>query len=280
MSYPIFPPEIEEIIFVDALEPKSDGRGLLNLLLVAKRIHGWLLAKLFTTVAIRADKLTRRRYPFPWHINALERYGVHTQHLFIWTSSENDKNDEDLQPVQCLSFCPNVTNLVLWTDSDLNQAEVELMSHLPLTHLSINRRMGQLPGDAPVLTRLFSRMTHLEDLGGFTRSCDLEMFKYLTSLTHLAIPDTGNAGVAMLFGNIPTLQVLVFSIGGEAIGIANWVSGATSLDVDDPRVVRVTFRHDSQVEEWLLDVQEGRGMWGLADEAVRKRKLRQVGWGT
>ncbi len=42
-------------------------------------------------------------------------------------------------------------------------------------------------------------------------------------------------------------------------------------NTDDPRVVGVTYGQDSQVEEWLLDVQEGRGMWGSADEVVRKR---------
>ncbi|TFK69583.1 hypothetical protein BDN72DRAFT_608253 [Pluteus cervinus] len=273
MPDPTLPPEIEEIIFINALKLKSDGENALNLLLVARRIHAWLMQVLIETISIafKSDRvLSPLKYPFRWDISTLERYGVHTRYFFIWDS---DFRRGGAKPAQYFSLCPNITNLVLWCDSDLDQADVESLSFLPLTHLSVN--LERLPEPTAKVIELYSRITHLELLDGFDLETGPTIIQCFTSLTHIAVPECHRHNqdiVPFLVGNIPTLQILIVSIGGDAIGLKE-----LNFEVDHPGVVGVSFKIDSQVEDWLLDVQEGRGMWGFADEAVRERKGVQGG---
>ncbi|TFK69580.1 hypothetical protein BDN72DRAFT_959455 [Pluteus cervinus] len=265
MADPIFPPEIEQVIFTDALGLKHDGESPLDLLLVARRVHTWLMEVLIKTIAFTLRRGTpARKYPFRWEINTLERYGMHTRHFFYW---EGGTHPDRIEPARYFALCPNITNLVLWIGRGLNQADIESFSHLPLTHLSIN--VYGLPKATPKLIQFYSRITHLENVSGFSSSgggSDSTTLRYFTSLTHVAIPDEDEN----LFGCIPTLQVLVVS----RVGTTGLEIGGSGTD--DPRVVEVTYGPNSQVEEWLLDVQEGRGMWGSADNVVRERLKRKT----
>ncbi|TFK69581.1 hypothetical protein BDN72DRAFT_840182 [Pluteus cervinus] len=217
MSDPIFPPELEEVIFTNALAVKSDGESALNLLLVARRIHyAWLMQTLIKTIAISHRRVSSlRKYPFRWDISTLERYGMHTRHFFIW---ESDFQQEGIKPAQYFSSCPNITNL--WCDSDLDQDDVELFSFLPLTHLSID--LNLLPEPTAKILQIYSGITHLETFNGFNLPSELDQktpLQYFTSLTHLAITEEHDQDfIPFFFGNIPTLQVLIFRRRSDGVG--------------------------------------------------------------
>ncbi|TFK63186.1 hypothetical protein BDN72DRAFT_964069 [Pluteus cervinus] len=267
MSDPIFPPEIEQIIFENALALKLKGlddNGL-NLLLVAKRFHTWLIPKVMETVVV----LTART-KYKWEITSLEKYGKHTRNLLLWI---NLYHDQDCPAERYLTNCPNVTNLVLWVDYvDVPLKEAARLK-IPLSQLSID--LEGVTEITPELTQLFSKITHLESLGTLDSETELAPLRQFTCLTHLSIPETSNQGlVPTLFSLLPSLQVLVLSLIGSRSCLMG-PDGSFDPKSDDPRIVRMAWQSGKEVQEWLLDIQEGRGMWGLADEAVWERKRRK-----
>ncbi|TFK63808.1 hypothetical protein BDN72DRAFT_881881 [Pluteus cervinus] len=269
MSEAIFPPEIEYIIFTDALVLNDGGRTAQQLILVAKRVHEWLIPRIMRTIAIRKI-LPTQEYPYDLPIQAFQKHGRHTRHLFIWipTLQTHQATRE-----RCLALCPSTTDLLIWGTTLLNQTTLDAVARLPLTHLSTD--LGYFREMTPDLIRLFSRITHFDCLTTITSEAYETKIKYFTSLTHLAVPDRYDMSniKTSLFEKMPTLQVLILLESGDAMGL----SGVFNVNEDDPRVVRMTFEAKMEVRDWLLDVQEGRGMWGLADEAVKeRRKLKEA----
>ncbi|TFK69600.1 hypothetical protein BDN72DRAFT_840194 [Pluteus cervinus] len=260
---PIFPPEIEYNIFTIALEPKleNNGRDVVDLILVAKRVYEWLIPKIFQTLAVQRIPPSRK-YPLQWQLNSLEIYGKHVQHLFVWMSAYyNGPISQD----QYICLCPNITNLVLWTQNHPDRTHLARMSHLPLTHLSTDTT--GLPKSTPELYPLFSRITHLTIVNS---TLEHERPTRFTSLTHLAIPNPYDKTIVVfILRCYPTLKALVLWEHGTAFKVV----GGFKPSVDDPRVVRmnITMRNNNPVRNWLLDVKDGQGVWGLADETVGKR---------
>ncbi|TFK65780.1 hypothetical protein BDN72DRAFT_845160 [Pluteus cervinus] len=262
MSSPRLPPEIEYIIFTDSLSLK-DGESALNLLSVAKRVHTWLMPEMVRTVAIRTEP-RHQSHPTRFNINILQTYGVHTRNLFLWLSS---RHNQGFTPDQYLSWCPNITNLLLWTDID--EAQLKLLGNLPLTHLSID--LDDVPNRTPELTRVFSKITHLETLSAIHSDSDRDKLKDFSSLTHLAIPNESNWDILpTFFTNFPTLQVLIYLDGGsgDPMGLVD----GFDPNLDDPRVVKLACKPGNEIKEWLLDIQTVEGMWDLAAKAVLERK--------
>ncbi|TFK65777.1 hypothetical protein BDN72DRAFT_845157 [Pluteus cervinus] len=259
MPDPTFPPEIEYIIFTTALELNNGGSSARNLILVAKRVHEWLIPKIMRTLAMQAVS-PPQRYPFRWDINTLQQYGRHTRNLFIWTPIGHN---EDAHQYLCL--CSNVKNLLLWSQDGLNHPQLEALSRLSLTHLSTD--LTHISEPSPDLVHLFSKITHLDSLSAIHLEPSIKVETF-TSLTHLAIPYLDGNASTPLFEKVPTLQVLLLLEHGAVMGLIE----GFDPKVDDPRIVRVTYRFNYEVGDWLLDVEEGRGMWGLADQAVRERK--------
>ncbi|TFK65769.1 hypothetical protein BDN72DRAFT_179786 [Pluteus cervinus] len=263
-GHPIFPPEIECIIFLTAFELKPVDNDIVDLLLVAKRVHEWLIPKVYQTLVVQRIP-PYREYPIRLTINNLRKYGHHTRNFFVSLGSTRWIAQD-----QYFSFCPNITNLVLRTKTQLDRTHLERISSLSLTHLSVD--MIGPPSSTPGLFPLFSGITHLCVFRSLL-SGDTTRF---TSLTHLAILNTYNEAVCTsILENHPKLEVLVLLQWGFVVG----VTGSFDLGVDDPRIVRITYRDEVLVEDWLSDVKEGRGMWGLADEKVRQRKkLKEAAW--
>ncbi|TFK65031.1 hypothetical protein BDN72DRAFT_962827 [Pluteus cervinus] len=258
MSIPIFPPEIEHIIVTCALGLKTNDQSPSNLMLVAKRFHTWLSQELIQTVAVRTVRDTRF-HPRGWSIDVIKEYGAYAKNLFLFTST----NDE--RAVQYISFCPNITNLVLWTE--LDEAHLKGIARLPLTHLSAD--IDLLP-QTTELCQLFSRITHFDCIGGVTYKSDLPKLKAFTSLTHLVLPsDNFSSLPTAVLADFPGLKVLVFlDSGREEMAVVN----AFDPEADDPRVLRMTCNTDDEMNQWLLDIQNGSGLWELADKVVQERK--------
>ncbi|TFK59535.1 hypothetical protein BDN72DRAFT_966038 [Pluteus cervinus] len=263
-GYPIFPLEIEYIIFTTALQLRLEDNDRVDLILVAKRVHEWLISKIYQTMAVQTTP-PYLKYPNRLTINNLRKYGHHTQNLLVSLDST-----VWIPGDRYLSFCPNTTNLVLQTRNHPNRTYLERISCLPLTHLSID--MIYPPSSTPGLFPLFSRITHLRVF----HSLSSDNTTRFTSLTHLAIFSTNNEMIhTSILENHPKLEVLVLLEWGLVVE----VTGIFDAEVDDPRIVRITYRNELLVGDWLLDVKEGRGMWGLSDEEVRKRKkLKEALW--
>ncbi|TFK69590.1 hypothetical protein BDN72DRAFT_840185 [Pluteus cervinus] len=265
-SDPAFPPEIEYIIFTNTLA--------LKVVRVEHSICFWLIPTIMQTVAICAIQHGQAlSYPPSRGISTLHRYGNHTHNLFIWLSKYHLS---EFTVDQYFSLCPNVTDLLLWTGCDIDRAQLDLMSRLPLTRLSMD--LDRIPETTPELIRLFSKITHLEHITPITPSSYPALLKSFTNLTHLALPDgSSQSVVTLLFNDHPRLQVLIL-LESNTEEILRLTGGFDS-NLDDLRVVFMMYKVGSEVEEWRLDVQEGRGMWGLADEAIAERRKLKAAMG-
>ncbi|TFK65764.1 hypothetical protein BDN72DRAFT_880721 [Pluteus cervinus] len=259
MTDPVFPREIENTIFTYALALKAKDESALDLMLVAQRFHTWLFPELIRTVVVQPN---RGGYPSRWDISTIEKYGIHVRNLFLWTRGSPS-------PTRFLAHCPNVTNLLLWTDE--KDFPIDQLGQLRLTHLSVE--LSIIPHMTPEVTELFHKITHLEEIGRLTSERDLERLKELTSITHLAIPAKSRQDLLpRLFGHHPTLEVLIVLDDDGPLDEPLHVDAAFDSRVDDPKIVRMFFELERLVEDWLLEVEMGQGIWGIADNAVQERK--------
>ncbi|TFK65766.1 hypothetical protein BDN72DRAFT_179690 [Pluteus cervinus] len=213
------------------------------------------------TISIRT--IPAQKHPFQWDVTALRKYGTHTRNLFIWTSLHNYK--DPLVPLY-LSLCPNVTNVLLW--SDLTDPQLEQLARLPLTDLSISFSEVY---SKPNLFPLFSKITHLEALINVESESQFTLFENFTSITHLMVSTQSNLSILpRLFKKLPTLRVLIMMVGQHrpAIGVV----GHYDPNEDDPRIVKMVPNLDDRSDDWLVRIRKGRDIWTLADEAVRERQ--------
>ncbi|TFK69569.1 hypothetical protein BDN72DRAFT_959446 [Pluteus cervinus] len=271
MSEAVFPPEIEHVIFLNALALKENGESPINLILVAKRVHSWLMPQIMKTFALSTLPPVQK-YPFPWDIHTLHTHGKHVRNLFIWKSDHHTPNLGSLAS-HLISLCPHITDLVLWSKgSSLSRIELEQISRLEhLTHLSIN--LSKVPKSAwekPEFAQAFSRITHLENVADIRSHEDLIIFKHFTSITHLAISGCEQDTLLLLFTRLPTLEVLIVWEVDDHDTLM--VVDQFNPHEDDPRIVRVACAVGGELDAWLSEVQKGQGMWGLADQAVGERK--------
>ncbi|TFK59538.1 hypothetical protein BDN72DRAFT_966040 [Pluteus cervinus] len=259
LADPIFPPEIEHLIFTHALAQQDLVPFPFNLIFVAKRVHHWLTPKLYETICIGKEKATE--YPIKWDRAKLEKYGRFTRNLFLWA----------LEPELALLFltsCPNVTNLLFWVA--MNPDLMNAISRLRLTRLSIN--LQAIRNLTPGLIESFSTITHLEFHGRVNP--DLGYITHFTSLTHLAISYfyvTYRAILPVVFDRFPDLQAVIslnlLRLRERGVSVVE-----ENSDLDDIRVVRTTVGLDSVVEAWLGDIKHGQGIWGSADETITRRR--------
>ncbi|TFK65037.1 hypothetical protein BDN72DRAFT_962833 [Pluteus cervinus] len=254
---PTFPPEIEHIIFTAAVEHQDLSSFPINLILVAKRVYQWLTPIIYRTISLHEN----HEYPNQWNPEKLAKYGNYVRNLFVWVPSSRFNKASPHLP---LSLCPNVTNLLWW--SPANEAEIIAMSQLPLTRLSIDLNDIER---ALNTTKEFYRVTHLDSLGLFTE--DLSILDRFTCLTHLSIlGDGGFASISPIFERVPKLQVLIYYNCKQ--GVTKAVVQDFRPESDDPRLVRMTCGVGGGFEDWFEDIIGGRGIWGLAEEAIEGRK--------
>ncbi|TFK67166.1 hypothetical protein BDN72DRAFT_843413, partial [Pluteus cervinus] len=194
---PIFPPELEYEIFTLAFHHEIEDP--IHLVLIARRVHDWLIPKIYRVVVFR----NMRTYPRNISVPTLQIYGHHTRHLIISSGT----------PIvtRTLSCCPNLESLALWTGSWSDHLGLEshnVLTTLRLKGLSIH--LGELErfdlenknrlsldvdeGEEAEIKRnikqFLSTITHLDICTKVRRLSEMSSLKYCTSLTHICLFDS------------------------------------------------------------------------------------------
>ncbi|TFK70763.1 hypothetical protein BDN72DRAFT_838590 [Pluteus cervinus] len=176
---PRLPRELERDIFSEVFHNGEKHKDVRQLLVVAKRVHEWLMPLVFTAIYVsRKDPWYQRDL---WQ-QKLEDYGHHTRHLCLipsWSGSET---------TLFLKSCPNVTNLMIW--SGVEESYLEYIAKLPLSALSIN-----VSGVDPqaffspqMVNQIFHKITRFNAMG--VEAAWVEEYIHAETfpvLTHLAI---------------------------------------------------------------------------------------------
>ncbi|TFK66755.1 hypothetical protein BDN72DRAFT_843844 [Pluteus cervinus] len=260
LNEPRLPPELEENIFLQALD--SSPSDAFKFILVAKRVHHWLIPQIFKTVIYHYDESS----PIRFDIHSFERYANHVQHLFL--------EPENL--LQYLYLFSNVTNLVLWGECSPAQLEI-LLEFNHLTHLAV------VIGDdvsipPPIYFALFSKVTHLDLMS----SCDFWWLDEIKPnfnfplLTHLCVLCDANTEVIKLFLDrirCPNLAVVIlWDPSPEAVTMVRpEVEGRDEVPVKDERLVHILCQ--DSVRDWESGVRGGDDMWKVADRHIASRQV-------
>ncbi|TFK65036.1 hypothetical protein BDN72DRAFT_962832 [Pluteus cervinus] len=256
LANPIFPLEIEHLIFTHGVEKRHLKPFPINLILVARRVYYWLCPIIYRTIRLDASI----EYPIRWDHENLEKHGGYVRHLFIASFSSR----LEMSPALPLSFCPNITHLMGWSFVDI-PGMIEEIARLPLTHLSINLYEVN---PTPILKKTLSKVTHLDNLGVFYDD-DLALLDHFPSLTHLSTLG-GHSAVTSLFEKLPKLKVVIFYDCHDSI--TRPVVQELNADEDHPMLVRMSRGTNGGFGDWFDDIMDRGGIWELAEEVIEKRK--------
>ncbi|TFK61018.1 hypothetical protein BDN72DRAFT_850022 [Pluteus cervinus] len=271
---PVFPPEIEEIIF--SLCTQSDLEKSGNLILVAKRVYHWLRPQLYGVAIFYDDKIPGR---LRFQSDLLKVHGQHVRHLLFWDIVSQDTCYHD--PATCLSWCPNVVNVAFWSPGTVyDEALVNKLLSLHLTHLSFDvSSFHSAVTHCSLSTQLtFTFVTHLELIGLKISPTANDVERYFPSVTHMAL----NANRGLSAQNIlkcwkGQLEVLVLYLAGSTSvgdsGIDPRISGYVP---NDPRVV-VMPQIRGYVHDWNETTQNGpESIWRKAEGVIKRRRREGV----
>ncbi|TFK67162.1 hypothetical protein BDN72DRAFT_843411 [Pluteus cervinus] len=282
---PTLPPELEYQIFLFAFQ-KERTRPI-NLLLVAKRVHDWLIPRIYEILVFRGG----RARP---NVAQLRTYGHHTRHLIL-------TGVIPISVTEMLSYFPNVVNLAIWARSWLQDFGVEPKN--PLTSLRLKRLSIHLEDMKDInlesttnhevkinenIKRFLSNITHL-DCSKAIGQRELTALTYCTSLTHLCIFDTlPTQDLRWVFDVCNNLEVLIWLITRSIAGVSH-----TSVVVVKDERLRATFKDcglrpddldkialigcNGYGDDWERGARGGVDMWALADREVKNK--REVSWG-
>ncbi|TFK59498.1 hypothetical protein BDN72DRAFT_966052 [Pluteus cervinus] len=266
---PRLPPELEEIVFTIALH--ANPGNIKSLILVAKRVNQWLIPHIYRTVIIHDTT----RKPNPPAQN-LMYFGTHIRHLMIWRGFRKPPSLG-----LCLSSCPNLESLAVWTPGLPYDLEViDNLLKLRLTYLSFNFGeflKGLSKEGRATIPITFPSITHLEIIGTLLPA-DLHRIKELFPvLTHLALFVGGNDTTSVqrtleIFQD--QIMVLIYDLGATAMGPSpEVVPTSVFFELVDPRVVLLKYGHDV-IDSWVDGTQGGSlSVWRVAEETVKSRRL-------
>ncbi|TFK64391.1 hypothetical protein BDN72DRAFT_846637 [Pluteus cervinus] len=266
-TQPIFPPEIEEIIFSLCAQSNLEKSG--NLILVAKRVYHWLKPQLYEVVIFHGDD-THGRLRFD--SNLLEVHGQHVRHILFWDLAIGTHKRYYDDPATCLSRCPNIVNVALWNPYTVYDGTlVDQILSLPLTHLSFDVSSLHYALTKYSLSKplIFKFVTHLELIGLDISATMDEIERYFPSVTHIALnADRGLPAQDILRCWKNKLQVLVLYFGRSIFG-----DNVRIADVpDDPRVIVMPQSQD-YVYDWNEATRDGPGsIWRKAEVKVKRRR--------
>ncbi|TFK69499.1 hypothetical protein BDN72DRAFT_857681 [Pluteus cervinus] len=261
---PIFPPEIEEIIFSLCAQNGVDENK--NLTLVAKRVYQWLSPQLYE-VAILHRAISAGRPKFSNDL--MDKHGRHVRHLLFWDPTGFDASLQD--PGTCISLCPNIVDLALWgsrVDFDSGTLLDQLLGlRQRLTRLSFgidsfHSAVTQLPISTSIS---FISVTHLELIGLEITIKPDRIEEYFPSVTHLAFgEDKGLSANGILDCWKDQLKVLILYLdpdSDDAFNIPN-----------DPRIA-VILEDSAFLQEWDEATEDGSSsIWRRAEEMVKMRR--------
>ncbi|TFK62896.1 hypothetical protein BDN72DRAFT_964271 [Pluteus cervinus] len=263
-AQPIFPPEIEEIIF--SLCAQSDLENSRNLILVAKRVHQWLIPQLYEVAIFHSVKVHGQpRYSS----DLLKSHGRHVRHIMIWVVDVEEICFQD--PATCLSWCPNLVNVALWSSATLyHDIMVDQLLGLHLTHLSFDVTLLhsaiRVRNSATLAQVSFPSVTHLELIGLDITFEAKQIREYFPSLTHISMRgDRRLSAQDMLNCWGSRLKLLIWHTDRPTFIVDSGMDPTTSTSVpDDPRVV-VLPRTRNCADDWNESARGGpRGYWRMA----------------
>ncbi|TFK67163.1 hypothetical protein BDN72DRAFT_961216 [Pluteus cervinus] len=280
-----FPPELEYEIFLFAFHNERDNPT--NLLLVAKRIHDWLIPHIYKVVVFRTDRVR----PPKASSSTLQLYGHHTRHLILRVGVT------PIPPMDILSYCPNVEDLALWKRRKWSYSALSKTVN-PLTSFRLKRlsipitALQELAGSntdidverKTTIAGFFSTITHLDVCSRVTRSEELSALSYCTSLTHLCIfASLPPQILRFIFDVCNKLEVLIWLMNRSVVGVpASHVVVITDEDMrttlkgggaglTQDEVDKIAFiRCNVYGSDWERGANGGVDMWVLADRVVRE----------
>lgn len=236
-----------------------------------------LIPQFYAVALFHPDYIKGRRPRYT--SRSLIRHGKHVRHILLYNSASPSETELYDLVEDCLSWCPNLHNVAMWTIEPRPGAfknVLDQLVNLPhLTHLSIE--LGAL---SSVISRrptipIFRRATHLEllKLGRLPnpRIID-ESFPVLTHLSLDGLMLITEHIEAALYHWKDRLQVIVWFVGVSGIDCLPEVM-ATSMyaPLSDPRVVRLTYGNH-YAKTWYEGVEGGMGIWRTAEETVQRRR--------
>ncbi|TFK61067.1 hypothetical protein BDN72DRAFT_965377 [Pluteus cervinus] len=274
----ILPPELEEMIF--SLCFQNDWKTCTTLTLVAKRVYQWLIPQIYRVAIFHSGERCSNpptpgsRFPS----QNLEHHGEYVRHIMFHNSAGNDLTGLYNLPGTCLSWCPNVVNVALWTTNDQYDGTlIHQLLRLHITHLSLDigtllSHIGTTIGGASVS---FTWVTHLEIISKPLTTQPEEIENLFPALTHLALNGSGRNKIEIVRDFLDCwedkLEVLVWYRGVSSAPVPEVIPTAKYLSLDDPRVV-VLWYGQLYLETWTAGVEGGLGIWRTADETVKKRR--------
>ncbi|TFK65744.1 hypothetical protein BDN72DRAFT_900441 [Pluteus cervinus] len=288
MPNPHFPPELEQEIFVYAVQNRIQDAT--NLFLVAKRVQEWLLPVVFKVVIVYDKRL------FPIRFNDLSQfksYGRYIEHLLLSSDFQTDHRPQILQ--QSLAQCPNITNLALtWFRPQIPLESLTSLSHLTCLCIAadylvcriadIHQDVRNINEIAVALTHsctsitsspaLFPKITHLEAFGARWRRQHGDLFLtmlayHFPGVTHISHNQT--PFVELTLQKFKELKALVW---WDSFGDELKVVEDSERHIHDERIVPL-------VRDWAGDWEReargrGMGVWSFADNILEgRRKARE-----
>ncbi|TFK64497.1 hypothetical protein BDN72DRAFT_846542 [Pluteus cervinus] len=260
---PVFPPEIEEIIF--SLCAQSDLSNSRNLIFVAKRVYTWIGAQLYKIAIFNSDMPTGVPR---FHPDLLEVHGRHVRHIMFWLGTY------PYDRATCLSRCPNVVDVALWEhDTIYDKKLMDQLLGLHLTHLSFDVTLlhAAITKEFPSTTASFLSITHLEPIGLDITLTAEEIKQCFPSVTHMIVD--GGQGLS---------AQSILHCWGDQLKVLIWFEEASAYPEiapnnvhdlpNDPRVVLIDQKRD-YVNEWNERARDGpKSIWKEAETIIECRR--------
>ncbi|TFK63917.1 hypothetical protein BDN72DRAFT_847161 [Pluteus cervinus] len=281
---PRLPPELEQVIFEYAF--LYDREHPLNLLLISKRVHDWIIPLVYDVLLIGSIPL-----------QSLSRHGHHVRHLLLI--------HDDISIVQILQCCKNVINLGMWTVPyapewifealKLSLTRMAGCMTLPLHNgrtplqlcMTTTPQSELSPGYQPLCTPYCSwtsTITHLEIPVTSNYWPNYEPLSQFAVLTHLSLSYTTEIQLLeQIFNICSQLEVVVWEHPKRltGMGIMGVPTPSVSLHGDDGLVegvddLRVVAVDRSAIMDWIVGARGGMDVWRLAEEEVKRRMVQKL----
>ncbi|TFK69497.1 hypothetical protein BDN72DRAFT_878453 [Pluteus cervinus] len=282
-AQPIFPPELEELIF--SLSVQDDLKLAGRLLSVSSRVRAWMIPHIYKIVIFQYGSGTGDNIQVPYgeQVDVVAENGKHVQHMLVHSGPASFLKENI---AACIARCPHLRSLALWIGNGTYSPElVESLQALRLEYLSfsIGAFTGGLEKQGRLLSSPFLSVTHLQLTPERTQLKAQQVKDYFPALTHLAMTSiyaNGDKLREMLNIFRHQLRVLIWypwTASCDGAGLEKPCVGCTSdwFPEPDPRIV-ILFRVNS-ANIWHEGVTGGFGIWRVAEEAVQARRDGAVG---
>ncbi|KAF7346362.1 hypothetical protein MSAN_01864000 [Mycena sanguinolenta] len=258
---PTLPPELEREIFEVAIRDNlSDTALKLNLSLVARRVQYWIDLIQYEMVTITNRVEAHKFFDLVnWKSQDFFAHAVKATCITYYVPAD--------EASRILSVCSNVQQLACWVPWEKSPDLPQLLSRLPLTHLSIE--VGHFLNIPRSQSTWFLGLTHLDLIwwSSSPRTTSPNLGE-LPNLTHVSLSGAGRSEARSVCLNCASLQVLLI------LTIPRWETEEEYTF--DARIVLAAgdFAEDGDVVEiWKHGVWGRPGsIWAYAEDILLERK--------